>query len=80
VVLLDSGCSGYMSWDKGQFKKFKSLTRELVTSGDGSTTIIEGKRSINILGLSTFHILLFVNGLKSNLVNINQFCDEIYSV
>jgi len=56
------------------------LTRELVTSGDGSTTIIEGKRSINILGLSTFHILLFVNGLKSNLVNINQFCDEIYSV
>jgi hypothetical protein len=51
VVLLESGCSGHMSWDKVLFKKFKSLTRELVTFGGGNTSIIEGKRSINILGL-----------------------------
>jgi len=51
VVLLDSGCSGHMSWDKGLFKKFKSLTRELVTFRGWNTTIIDGKRSINILGL-----------------------------
>jgi len=42
-----------------------------VTFGDGSTTIIEDKRSINILGLPNFHNFLFVNVLKSNLLNIN---------
>ena len=80
MVLLDTGFSGHMSWDKGLFKKFKSLTRELMTFRGGSTTIIEGKRSINILGLPTFHNFLFVNGLKSNILNINQFCDQNYSV
>jgi hypothetical protein len=27
-----------------------------------------------------YHNFLFVNGLKSNILNINQFCDENYSV
>lgn len=38
---------------------------------DGSTTTIEGKESIDILGFPTFHNVLFVNDLKANLLSIN---------
>lgn len=77
---LDSGCSRHMTGDKGQFKKFKSLSGISVTFEDGSITTIKGKGSVDILCLPTFHNVLFINGLKANLLNINQFCDENYRV
>lgn len=77
---LDSGCSRHMTGDKGQFNKFKSSSGGSVTFKDRSITTIKGKRSIDILSLPTFHNVLFINGLKANLLSINQFCDENHSV
>jgi len=77
---LDSGYSRHMSEDKDQFKKFKSLSGGLITFEDGSTTIVEGKRSIDIPGLRTFHNVLIINGLKSNLLRISPYYDENHSV
>ena len=68
-----------MSTDEGQFKKFKSLSRGSMIFWDGSTTTIEGKESIDILGFPTFHGVLFVNGNKA-LLSINQFYDENHNV
>jgi len=51
-----------------------------VTFEDRSITTIKGKRSIDILSLPIFHNVLFINGLKANLLSINQFCDENHSV
>jgi len=48
-----------------------------VTFKDGDTTTIKGKRSIDILGSPTFHNVLFVNGLKANLLRISQFVMRI---
>jgi len=77
---LDSGYSKHMSEDKDQFKKFKSLSGGLITFEDGSTTIVEGKRSIDIPSLPTFHNVLIINGLKANLLSISQYCDENHNV
>ena len=77
---LDSGYFRHMSEDKNQFKKFKSLSGGLITFEDGSKTIVEGKRSIDIPGLPTFHNFLIINGLKVNLLSISQYCDENHNV
>ena len=51
-----------------------------VIFGDVSIATIEGKENIEILDLSIFHNVLFVNDLKANLLSISQFHDENHSV
>jgi len=51
-----------------------------VTYEDGSITTIEGKWSIDIPYVLTFHNVLFINGLKANLLSISQFHDENHNV
>ncbi|KAG2667762.1 hypothetical protein I3760_15G130800 [Carya illinoinensis] len=77
---LDSGCSRHMSGDKNLFKKIEASHGGTVTFGDGSKAVIEGKGSIEIPGLPVLHDVLFVNGLKANLLSISQFCDNDFSV
>jgi hypothetical protein len=77
---LNSGCSRHICGDKGQFKKFKFMNGGLMTIRDRSIATIEDKGNIEISGLPIFHNVLFVNGLKANLLSISQFCDENHSV
>jgi hypothetical protein len=42
-----------------------------MTCEDGSTTTIENKGSIDIHGSPIFHNILFVNGLKANILSIS---------
>jgi len=51
-----------------------------VTFEDGSITTIEGKGNVEIFSLPIFHNVLFVIGLRANLLSISQFCDENHSV
>ncbi|XP_040996013.1 uncharacterized protein LOC121242185 [Juglans microcarpa x Juglans regia] len=62
------------------FKKIESTSGGSVTFGDGSTTTVEGKGSVDVPGLPTLHNVIFVNGLKANLLSISQFCDDHLSV
>jgi hypothetical protein len=52
----------------------------LMTIRDRSIATIEDKGNVEISGLPIFHNVLFVNGLKANLLSISQFCDENHSV
>lgn len=51
-----------------------------MTFADGGKTIVEGKWSIEIHELPILYNVLFINGLKANLLIISKFCDNNLSV
>ena len=71
---LDSGCSRHMTRDKEQFHKLDAKDGGHVTFGDNAKGKIVGIREIsNPQSLSIYHVL-FVDGLKHNLLSISQLC------
>ena len=67
---LDSGYSRHMTGDKGHFTSIRAKHGGEVTFGDNSKGIIEG---IGTIGNNLFTIddVLFVKGLKHNLLSIS---------
>ena len=68
---LDSGCSRHMTGNKGLFKTLFEGKIGTVTFGDGSKSIIRGIGTVEILGLSVFEDVWYVDGLKANLLSIS---------
>ena len=77
---LDSGCSRHMIGDKTLFKTLKEKVGDYVTFGDGSHAQVLGKWSIEIPGLPLLKDVLYIKGLKTNLLSITQICDEDFLV
>ena len=77
---LDSGCSRHMTGDRSLFKVFKSKKGGNVTFGNGSKTQIKGKGIISLLGLPDIVNVLYVEGLRVNLLSISQICDQDFMV
>ena len=72
---LDSGCSRHMTGKRSFFKIFESKKGGNVTFGDGSKSHIKGKRIISLPRLLDIANVLYVEGLKVNLMSISQICD-----
>ena len=70
---LDSGCSRHMTEDKSLFKSLKEKEDGFVTFGDGSHSQVLGKGTIDIPGLSLLTNVLYIKGLKVNLLSITQY-------
>ena len=77
---LDSGCSRHMTGDKTQFTFLKPKDGGLVTFGDNGKGKIEGIGVIGKNSLTSIEHVLFVQGLKHNLLSISQLCDKGYRV
>ena len=77
---LDSGCSRHMIGDRSLFKVFKSKKGGNVTFSDGSKSQIKGKGIISLPGLLDIANVLYVKGLKVNLLSISQICDQDFMV
>jgi len=73
---LDSGCSKHMTSDKTLLKEVQMGKGGRITYGDRSQSKVIGKGIINIPGLGTSQEALYVEGLKTNLLSISQFCDN----
>jgi hypothetical protein len=73
---LDSGCSKHMTGDKTLLKEVQMGKGGRITYGDGSQSKVIGKGIIDIPGLGISQEALYVEGLKANLLNISQFCDN----
>ena len=73
---LDSGCSWHMIGDKSLFKTLKEKEDGYVTFGDGSHSQVLGKGIVDIPGLPLLTDVLYIKGLKVNLLGITQICDE----
>ena len=77
---LDSGCSRHMIGERSLFKVFESKKGVNVTFGDGSKSQIKEKGIISLHGLPDIANVLYVKGLKVNLLSISQICDQDFMV
>ena len=69
-----------MTGDKSLFKTLKEKINDYVTFGDGSRAQVLGKGTIEISGLHLLKDVLYIKGLKANLLSITQICDEDFLV
>ena len=77
---LDNGCSRHMTRDRSLFKVFESKKGGNVTFGDGSKSQINGKGTISLPELPDIANVLYVEGLRVNLLSISQICDQDFVV
>ena len=77
---LDSGCLRHMTGDQSLFKVFESKKGGNVTFGDGSKSQMKGKGIISLPKLPNISNVLYVKGLRLNLLNISQMCDQDFMV
>ena len=68
---LDNSCLRHMTGDRSLFKVFESKKCDNVTFGDGSKSQIKGMGIISLLGLSDIANILYVEGLRVNLLSIS---------
>ena len=73
---LDSSRLRHMTRNRFLFKAFKSKKGGNVTFGDGSKSQIKGKGTISLLGLPDIANMLYVEGLRVNLLSISQICNQ----
>ena len=69
-----------MTGDKSLFKTLKEKEDDYVTFGDGSYSEVLGKGAVDIPGLPLLIDVLYIKGLKVNLLSIAQICDEDFIV
>ena len=67
---MDSGCSRHITGDKALFKSLKEKVGDYVTFRDGSHAQVLGKGTIEIPGLPLLKDVLYIKGLKANLLSI----------
>jgi len=77
---LDSGCSKHLIGDKSKFVSITFKQEGHVTYGDNNKERILGRGSIGDKDILIIHDVLFVEGLKHNLLSISQLCDKGYQV
>ena len=73
---LDSGCSRHMTGDKSKFMSLELKAGGKVTLGDNTSCRILGSGTIRLTKLLSIEKVLYVSGLKHNLLSISQLCDK----
>ena len=69
-----------MTGDQSLFKVFKSKKGGNVTFGDKSKSQIKGRGTISLPRLLDIANVLYVEGLRVNLLSISQICDQDFMV
>ncbi|KAJ9680449.1 hypothetical protein PVL29_019700 [Vitis rotundifolia] len=77
---LDSGCSHHMTGNKSLFTSFIEFDRGNVTFGDGNVARVKGKGTICAPNIPNLEEVLYVEGLKANLISISQMCENEFNV
>jgi hypothetical protein len=74
---IDSGCSKHMTGDKSKFLTLSDSKSENVTFGNDAPGKIKGKGIVSLSnGIRKAQDVLFVEGLKHNLLSVSQVCDR----
>ena len=69
-----------MTRDKSLFNSLKEKVSDYVTFGDGSHAQVLDKGIVEIPGLPLLKDVLYIKGLKENLLSITQICDKDFLV
>ena len=77
---LDSSCSRHKTRNQTLFKVFESKKGGNVTFGDGRKSQIKGKGIIFLPRLPNITNVLYMEGLRVNLLSISQICDQDFMV
>ena len=72
---FDNGSSRHMTGNKWLLSHVLPSNLDFVTFGDGVKGSVLGSGSLNVPGLPKLRDVLLVDGLKANLISINQLCD-----
>uniref|UniRef100_A0A803Q6Q1 Retrovirus-related Pol polyprotein from transposon TNT 1-94-like beta-barrel domain-containing protein n=1 Tax=Cannabis sativa TaxID=3483 RepID=A0A803Q6Q1_CANSA len=73
---FDNGCSRHMTGNKKLLVNYKEEKEGAVKFGDGNKGNIAGKGDVNLNGVAQLTGVLYVKGLKANLISIGQLCDN----
>jgi hypothetical protein len=74
---IDSGCSKHMTGDKSKFLTLSENKSRNVTFGNDAPGKIKGKGMVSLSnGKGKTQDVLFVDGLKHNLLSVSQVCDK----
>jgi hypothetical protein len=74
---IDSGCSKHMTGDKSNFLSLSERKSGNVTFGNDAPGRIKGKGMVSLSNVKAkAQYVLFVDGLKHNLLSVIQFCDR----
>jgi hypothetical protein len=74
---IDSGCSMHMTGDKSKLISLKENKSGNVTFGNDAPGTIRGKGLVSLSnGRGKAQDLLFVDGLKHNILSVSQMCDR----
>jgi hypothetical protein len=74
---IDSGCSRHMTGDKDKLLAYSTLEKEKkVTFGNDTPSVIKGKGSTLLKENVKANEVMYVDGLKHNLLSVSQMCDQ----
>eukprot|EP00253_Pinus_taeda_P029829 PITA_29829 len=74
---INSGCSKHMTGDKEKLHSYNALEKEKnVSFGNYTPAIIKGKGSIFLNEKIKAGNVMYVDGLKHNLLSVSQMCDQ----
>jgi hypothetical protein len=74
---IDSGCSRHMTGDKDKLLAYSTLEKEKrVTFGNDTPTVIKGKGFALLKENVKANDVMYVDGLKHNLLSVSQMCDQ----
>jgi hypothetical protein len=74
---IDNGCSSHMTADKSKFVSLKENKSGSVTFGNDAPGKTRGKGLVSLSsGIRKSQDVLFVDGLKNNILSVSQICDK----
>jgi hypothetical protein len=74
---IDSGCSRHMTGEKDKLVAYSTLEKEKkVTFGNDTPAVIKGKGSALLKENVKANEVMYVDGLKHNLLSVSQMCDQ----
>ena len=79
-MVSDSGYSHHMMGNKSFFTSFIEFDGGNVTFGDGNVAKVKGKGTICAPNIPNLEEVLYVEGLKANLISTSQMCGNQFNV
>ena len=74
---IDSGCSKHMTGDKEKLHSYNALEKEKnVSFGNDTLVVIKGKGFVCLKEKVKAGNVMYVDGLKHNLLSVSQMCDQ----
>jgi hypothetical protein len=81
IWLIDSGCSGHMTGDKGWFSSLVPVaTMRYITFGDNGRGCVLSEGEIKVSDKITLTRVVLVQSLGYNLLSVSQLLDEGFEV